>query len=424
MGGYGAYKAYSANKTNNAEPQKEIMMEDLTEEEQEEVKKLVEDYEFYLAEQERLKNNYMMNMDYNYTYYFLVSYYVDTEYVYNYLEVQENYASVLVSLYKSYMQSEAVNDIIMQSGIEGLDEVDLPYLKMIYNEGYIVKFGFFAEGTEGEKIVDEVCEAIEAYQSIATELVGEHKLVKTSYDVSIVLSESVRNGQSLRYSYLQQLYNEIEVNKTMLTAEQLNIYQTELGIEILTDVVQEETIKKSIIDIKLIIVGLILGVAIVTTGVIFSYVTGKTLKSVDEVKQVYGIELLGKIVTPEKGRKYVIRKLHKINCVEKDDQMTFVGNITLNKCKQDEVLEVVMCSTVNNSEKKLANIIEMLSRNNIKCKYVGNIIENVEAINAAFESKNVLIIEQINTTLKEDLENEIEICDKFSINILGMIVII
>ena len=98
FGAYGAYSAYKANEAARANVPKEYTMEDLTPEEQEEVEELVEDYEHYKAEEEKLEKNYLMNIDYNNVTQNLVTYYIDTDYSYNYLEVKENYAETLVAL--------------------------------------------------------------------------------------------------------------------------------------------------------------------------------------------------------------------------------------------------------------------------------------------------------------------------------------
>ncbi len=422
MGAFGAYKAYSAN---NAETPKKITMEDLTEEEQESVKQLISDYEFYLSEQERLEKNYLMNLDYNYVNYCIVSYYIDTDYTYNYLEVQENYATTLVAMYKAYIQSDEVNDRVLGLNVEGLEISDLPYIRGVSSEGNLVKFGFLTEETDSKRIVDEVCAAVEAYQSVASELVGEHKLVQTSYDVTILYSEGVRNGQAIRTAYLQQIFNQIELDKANLSANQLHVYETEVGINTTVGVTQSANISKSIINVKYIIIGLMAGVVVVAIIFLLTYIAGNKIRSVNELNQVYGVELLGKIMSCEKCNTIANRKINKINKTTTIEmQLQYIADTLVNICKKDDIKTIAIGSTLQNAEEKMLEVVKKLTNSNIKCIYVGNINNDVQAMNSAVESKNVVIVEQMNITLKCDLENEIEMCDRLSINILGMIAII
>lgn len=422
LGAYGAYKAYSAN---NVETPKEITMEDLTTEEQAEVKALIEDYEFYLSEQERLEKNYLMNLDYNYVNYCSVSYYIDTDYTYNYLEAQENYANTLVAMYKAYIQSDEVNDRVLGLGIEGLDASDFPYIRNVSSEGGLVKFGFLTEETDSKKIVDEVCAAVEAYQSVASELVGEHKLVQTSYDVSILYSEGVRNGQALRTAYLQQIFNELELDKINLSTNQLYVYETEIGINTTASETQSVNTGKSIINVKYIVIGMVAGFAIAAIIVLFIYIAGNKLRSINELNQVYGVELLGRIISCEKHNTFSNRKINKINkATTLEMQLQYITDTLVNICKKDDIKTIAIGSTLQNVEEKMQEIVKKLMNSNIKCIYVGNVNNDVQAMNLAVESKNVVFVEQINATLKCDLENEIEMCDKLSINILGIITVI
>ena len=62
LGAYGVYSAYRANESAKANVPKEYTMEDLTPEEQAEVKELISDYERYQEEANKLENNYLMNL--------------------------------------------------------------------------------------------------------------------------------------------------------------------------------------------------------------------------------------------------------------------------------------------------------------------------------------------------------------------------
>ena len=306
-GGVGAYKAYSAN---NVETPKDVTMENLTAEEQEEVKELIEDYELYKEEEEKLENNYLMNLDYNNISYYLVTYYVDTDYSYNYLEVQENYAATLISMYKTYLYSdEVVREKVMALNIEGIEEIDLTYLYATSSESNIVKIGVYADDECAKIIMDTICEALEEYYTVAEELVGEHKLIKISEDNRLAYVEQVKNGQNFKMSIVTNLKNEIDATKSEFSPTQLMVYEKEVSETAETKVEVKST--EAVLNVKYIIIGAICGIlAGAVIGVIL-YLSSKKVKSINDIKQVYDIEIIGKIIRDGVSGNKTIRKINK-----------------------------------------------------------------------------------------------------------------
>lgn len=424
MGAFGAYKAYSAN---NVEVPKEITMDDLATEEQEEIKALIEDYTFYLKEEERLKNNYMMKLDYNNVDYCLATYYIDTDFSYNYTEIKENYTETLVSMYKSYVHGEDLHEKIMALNIEGLEEIDLPHIVGASNEGYIIKIGVYGDGKNDELLVNTICEAIECYYEKASEIVGEHKLVRIGVDIRPSYSDSVRNRQNVLSATLNNLYNEIEINKESLSKAQLSVYTKEIsGAEGTTAEVESVNKGKVVkLSLKHIVLGAVVGIVALAVVFICIFVGSRKIQSLSELRQTYDIEILGKVLRDTTTNKSVLRKINKINSnLNETEQKQYVIETIVNKCKQNNITKLAIGSTVEIANEKIEDIIKALKHADIECKYAGNINCDVNALNTIVEVKNVIVIEQLNTTTRDDLITELEICDKLSINALGMIVFI
>lgn len=422
MGAFGAYKAYSAN---NAENSKEIAMEDLTEEEQEEVKALIEDYEFYQAEVERLENNYLMNLNYTDVYRCLFSYYIDTDYSYNYLDVQEDYATELVSVYKTYVGSDEVRHKIMELNIEGLDEIDLNYIISTSNEGNILRVVVYGN-EEGYTSISEVIKtAIEEYQSIASEYIGEHKLVAISSDTIKAYSEIIKNRQRMQEEYLKCLSDELVATETIMSEKQVLVYENSIADndETSSDITSEIT--TSLVNKKYIVVGTLGGMSIVVVIVIVTFMAGKKIKSVSELNQVYGVDVLGKILKDGRSCRYAIKNINKINTDETETiQKKYITETILNKCKQNSITKIAFCSTVSGLTEEFSDAIKVLNDAGIDSKCVTNINCDSEALNVAVKSRNVIIVEQLNVTTKNNISAEIETCDKLSINIVGLILVI
>lgn len=429
FGAYGAYSAYKANEAARANVPKEYTMEDLTPEEQEEVEELVEDYEHYKAEEEKLEKNYLMNIDYNNVTQNLVTYYIDTDYSYNYLEVKENYAETLVALYKIYLNGDEVYSKIMELEIKELDEIDMVFLYSIANEGCVLKIGVTADEDWSDEISDVLTEAIEEYHSVATELVGEHKLVKLGEDKMITGSEIVRNGQNFKKSTVDTLLARIEEKKSRFNEKQIHVYQEEIEGLVLNEEgseVSPQTIKeKSIINFKYIFIGVCGGTVVTIVWAILTYFSSKKIKSINEIIQVYNLEIIGKIIRDDVSKNRLSKKIYGIKTTaNEDEQQSYVADIIANKCSKQGIKEITICSSIDTSTVTICDIVNKIHKKGIGCKFVNNIDYDRESLAETLNSSNVLIAEFLNVTTRNDLEAEIEICDNLSINILGMIVII
>lgn len=424
MGAFGIYKLYGAN---TVESPKEVTMDDLTEEEQKEVKELIADYQFYESEVERLENNYLMSLDYNNVTYYLVTYYVDTDYSYNYLDVKEDYTETLISIYKTYLYSDEMYDEIKKLGIKGLDESDITYLYYVSNEANLIKIGVVVDAEWSEIISNTLCENLEDYYSTTVELIGEHSLIKISKDNRIAYNEGIKNGQNYKKSIVTTLATEIETEKTKLNHNQIYVYKKEImdqGYDGINGVGLNDAGNSSVV-IKYIIIGVIGGFVFATIMIIMIFLFGGKIKSIGEIQQVYGIELLGKFVRDKKRNKVALCKRYKIyNVGTENKQEAYITEIILNKCKDKDIKEVVICSSVEDLSNEVANILNELNKAQINCKIVNNIHCDNVALNTVIDCKNVIIAELMDVTNRELLEIEIETCDKLNVNILGMIAII
>lgn len=421
LGAFGAYKAYSANET-----PKEITMQDLTEKEREEVKALIEDYEFYKAEEEKLENNYLMNLDYNTTYRCFITYYVDTDYSYSYEEVKEDYASELVSMYKTYITSADVYQKILGLNIEGLESYDLNYMVLTSNEGKILKLAVYANEGECEEIANVVTNALEAYYEQACEIVGEHSFTLISVDSKEMYGETIKNGQAIRNTYIKGLSDNVLNEESELNEKQLRVYEAQISEgKNAIDKNGNKIGNKSYINKKYIAVGALGGTFLAIVYWIIVYLSGKTIKSIKELNQIYTIDVLGKVLRDNTTNKKVLKKINRIRTVSpEEEQKKYVAKTIASKCKQLDIAEIVICSTLQGFNAEISDLVKMVCELGVKCKYVSNICDDSSVINEVVDIKNVVFVELLNVTTKDELEAEIETCDKLSINILGLIVMI
>ena len=419
MGAFGAYRAYANKKADNAETTN--IAENLTKEEREEVEKLIEDYEFYLLEVERLENNYLMNLDYNLVDRCTITYYVDTDYSYNYMDIQENYATELVAAYKAYANSEEIKREIINLGIDGLEELDLNYIITSSNEGNIVKFSIVAGEGECITIATLIDEKINKYYDCLSEKIGEHKLVAIGKDIANVYSENIKNRQSVQDAYLKSIADEINLNKKSLSISQIKVFE---GVIAENDVIETTNKNVKAIEIKNYIIGLFGGLALAVLVIVVVFIAGKKIYSTSDIEQMYGIEIIGKVLLDKTVNKSVIRKINNIITKEAEvSQKEYVAEIIIRKCELDGINKVVFCSSTKNAINEIPEIIQIVQSAGITIKCIKDIVCDKNSIKTVINN-NIIFVEQINVTKKMDFIAEVDIADKILVNTIGVIVIL
>lgn len=419
FGAYGAYSAYRVNKVAKSG------MASLTMEEQNEVKEVLQDYKLYVQEVEKINNSYLMNLDYYDIGHYLLTYYIEADKYNENIDISENYASNIVSVYKTYIHSEEVHDKIMGLGIEGLQEVDLTFIYYAASDGDVLKIILEADDNWSSKILDAISNAIEEYHSDVEEIVGEHNLIQISADFMNGYSDNIKNGQIYKQSVVSAMMAKVEEKKLSLNERQTEVYLREVEMLDENDSNKNVYVEQSLLNVKYILLGLVGGVIATVILVAVLYIVDKRIKSISEIKQVYNVEILGCIVRDGVSQRYLKEKINKIKTAEKEcEQKEYIVNTIISKCKKEGIKELTICSSVLEISEIVKDITKKLSENGISSNCVREINYNNASLTEITNAGNVIIAEMLNRTIGNNLEAEIETCDRLSVNIMGMLVIV
>lgn len=418
---FAAFGAYKATSSNGVGGNIDITMEDLTEAEQKKVQTLIEKTTFYKDKKLEYDNSYLMGLNCNTVYRCMITYYVDTDYSYNYLDVKDDYATELVSMYKTYIASDEIRAIIVDLDIDGLSETDLNYMLSASNEGDIFKIAICATAEDCEKIATAISVAVEAYFKEASETIGEHTLTCIGSDIVELYNENIKNGQSLKTTYINSLADELSVAKKSLSDREKAVYEAEMSGK--TAGVNQS--KGDLINKKYIVLGVIGGAVFGVAVAIINFIMGGKLKTVSEISQISGIEILGKVIKDSTGQKAIACKLNKIKGTNNEsEQKKYVAQTILNICKQNDYAEVVFCSSVDGLSNEMDDIAKILKDSDIICVQAGDVNVDSNALDVITQSKNVVFVEKINQSLKEDVLTALDKCETLSANVLGMVIIV
>lgn len=302
-----------------------------------------------------------------------------------------------------------INDGSMKEDIsEKLDDIPAEYLKEIItcsssNNVLTISVMHYDEQS-AEKIMDKITEQMENQATEIAGIEGEfilEELDETSYikaDVSVVNTQNTnlnnyKNNQNnlanLRKSLIDQRNNRrsyIEYNKP-----------------------EEPEVNKSFsIIFKYLIFGIILGIGVPFSVVCLKYIISDRIKSAKELS-ASGIAVLGLYKSVDELKNKAERDVMDIQLLadEKKSKM-----VCLNILGEDPTL-------VQSTEM----FAEQLQSKGIQTYKISSVQQNMDELKKMIEVKNCIMMAEVGNTTYTQLEEMMQLCCKFNIDIWGCVVI-
>lgn len=417
LGGLGVYKDYDANRNNTVQSADDIL-KGFSESRRELIKSTVELNNTYKEMNESINTNYLMKLNSNNLVKATLQYYVDTEYKVNLTEdIENDYTAELIEMYVLIVDGNEVCKDVMELGINNLELNDIDYLVATsVNEG-IFKVAVCANEDDCEKITGVIKSHIEQNYKTASESIGEHKISLVSESYIHTYSDYIRNAQTTRRNLLKAYSDNLASAKKNFTPAELDAYN-----RIVSE--QNTTVNefKFSINVKYLILGVLGGAFAVMFIAVMAYMFGSRIRSLSEVGQIYRVELIGKVALKQN---IFSMKRNKISAgKEIDKQVEYIVKTIGASCRLKDIQSVMLCTSIKPDTKVTDLIIKGLKELKIKAEYGEAIATDAATLDKAIANGNCIFIEQIDKSERKSIEEEIEICDRLNINILGMIVII
>lgn len=272
----------------------------------------------------------------------------------------------------------------------------------------------------------------EQYGSVQIERIG--KIESTVIDETLLLRQQDYSGRVHNIkSYLENI-------KTSMTASQesyynalIDDYEIDMGIQE-TEIEQEtEPVEMTMqyFNIKYIIAGLFLGAVLACCYICVPYVFGNKFQTLYEVSDCFGITFLGAVDVEEKKKrnnfidKQIRRYFRKNNEVSSlKEKMSMIKTDIGVICKKKDVKKVFVTSSVQTDKIKIIKdtLQNLREKNELELIMGGTILNNNHSLEQLSESEGVIFIEEIASTDLADINEEVNICKKYDIPIVGMIV--
>lgn len=437
LGGLQYFSEYKDEKQQVETDNKTVeeLMADFTDKGKQQIQLAVDLYERYIEEYNNIDFNYVMTMDADRVNRALLQYRVDTDYIIDYNGITtENYTNDVLKMYASAVKTQEFRNNIMNLGLDNLKEEDLDYLVTVSYTGKILEFNIFGHDGDITKIAEVVKNTVDNSYEAITSGVGEHKIVFLNEDKSQVYSATIKGAQSTKRNNLKELQSSCDSVVNKMAEEQKSVYEilkNQIDYEYSSSedsgemVANERNWGTSVT--KMVFIGGFVGVVLVLMILIFNYILSKKFRSINDVEQVYNVNLLGRIFEADskKLEHYFERKRAQIVYnLKTEEQIAYVVDVIVQKCHNESVesLYIAYDAAINASTADQIN--KQLKENGINVQSGSSVIQSTEALNNAAKNKNIILVDRLDRSERALITEEIQVCDKLNINIVGMIVTI
>ncbi len=423
---------------------KETDIEKLEKEFEEEDEIYVDMYLAYteLYDHQKAYNEYspLMQLDSDNFYVNVLTYYVDDHFVVEYpvIDKRDNLGKIIRAYETSFSNEDFIDKLMEVTGLAPKARMyctELVDLWNQYGDVYVNGSDFITITIYGEtpedcgKVATLVKDTIAAQtESIAKEF-GEHDITLIDDITKKVSDIDLATRQKNNITNLDQYNTTLKNYATNLSDAALSY----VNVVSHTDE-EEEVAKPSPINVKLIIIGFIIGAFLVAFVVALGYIFNKKLRPEDDYEAIFGIKLLGNISGNQSNKKklfgfvdkWLIKKrhvnMHKFTPSEEEDMV--VSNMKLLAKKSDTTNLYLTGSTISDiAEDLMDTFVKRLGKDGIQLTIGKSIIYNADALEDASEIGSIVIIDKAGTVMYNEIYNMLDTCETHKIKVLGGVVV-
>ena len=406
----------------------ESLKEKLSDREVTEVEMAVNSYNYYkklYANKEKYINSSIrMQLDADKVPTLVASYVISNYYKVSYPEIEGvNNINNIVAVYYKTLNDE----IVIAKVAKTLGGVAENYVKELYSVGLeansILTITVTARNEEECKnVINVLMQELEAQIPVATSLY-KHDIEYLGKYFSVNVNTGILSEQQTQVDALKNLQNAMLTVGNSLTADQKSLYtklidgdatdETEVNaIEAQPEATEVAKNEKTVVrnfDIKYAVLGLFAGAFIVVLWICLKYILSHTIKTKEDISELFKISVLGIMKDDEDGElgmitvgaglgalKAGLKKIYVVSTVD-DALVSAVANKVVDTVKQNyRELEVECGKSVLTDPSSLAKLAE---------------------------SDGLIMVEKLRTSKYESIAKELELAKSYGIKIMGCIVV-
>lgn len=439
-----AYKAAVAQQGKEEEKEeKDIILEPEEREAVENAKEVmrqldeVEDY---------LKDSMLMNIDPYQENVLTLQFYVDTNYVFNY--TQDNVrdrTEDIVAAYCSYARSGKLAEAVVDAVNEVNGELQANYVGELISAGegssMFLIYVVYPDAEYFGQIQKAVTQAIESQTAGITEKIGSHTLELLSAQESVKTDTDLARRQKEQKDILEGYRSRLTAAKGAMTEAQLEALQIRGEKDQRENDKEEEgeegeepvVLVEPSYSIKYLILGIVVGIFLACVWVVLEVLFSGKIQEPGEISSLYGVRLLGEMTEESKKKRFLsvvdnwILKLknRKKKQLSPQQQLRIACSNLEIACKKDGMDQIYLTGSEieKMDEKRVSGIKETLKSSGITVYTGENVVYDASALMEMVKIGHVVFLEQIGSSLYQEVEKEVRISRENEVKVIGSIVV-
>ena len=274
---------------------------------------------------------------------------------------------------------------------------------------------------ETESACEEVAELIEATINREVtnlyETFGEFQLALLSRNYyEDVANKDILTSQQSQLNTLNTLRNAMMTAGTSLSADQKEFYAALMEERLSTEEWEEKNTDSaepsgfSVIHKKFIAVGLILGIIVSCGWIGLKYIFSKTLRIPCDLKEGFGVPVIGELRTGE--------------CGEDTETVNLLASRIYVDCKRNGYQDIFLAGAEQEPAitDLSASLRKVLSAKGLNVQ-TGDIARCPDAVEGLIRMSAVALLERIDVSRYQDIETECDLCRQSGVQLLGAVVV-
>lgn len=224
-----------------------------------------------------------------------------------------------------------------------------------------------------------------------------------------------------------------EEQKAYYRALVRNLKENEENATEAESTVKEALVKPQIplIHKKYIALGLVAGLFLSACLYAVLYIFGKRLHTIRDLQNFYGVPVLGIITNPLNDKKkkgidgiiYKVFKDGKIELTEEEQIQMICGGLEIVLKKNGiKRLHLTGAATTGGSKTLKQELIQRLSGKDVEITSGNSILFDHASLMELSDAEGTILIEEIDVSLFDDIQKELDLCKEYKVPVLGAVV--
>lgn len=375
-----------------------------------------------------------------------------TELVFRVSAADEKVEAALVRVYEQMFET-GISEWLIQGGMDVSEASKVSELIITENEeinqlaqslveknGVVYVSVVHVDETKCKELAKQVVEYVSAQKTELEKQYGTHEITLVNETYATVMNEELLNNQRIVLVNISNGITYIDKLKPTFSAEQ-NQYYNLLKKGVSADATENTTDGTTVVpepvvvtpspsvSIKYVVLGMVVFAFIYVFYVFVAFITNNKLRANDNLTDLFGMVQLGVVPTNENKKRFFgfvdkwILTIHNRNkrkfTVEEAEEIVAVAiKIAVKKSEGKEVC-LVGCDVKRQTNDICKNIQSILEKEDIKVKILDNVLYNAEEMEKLEDASWAVLVEKTGSTMYDEVAKELELLERYNINVLG-----